>query len=354
MKIWVEVELHSYGGYTYHDISYKEKLSYTEFKNVWNGLKVMMSEEYYPTTIEYNFEAHEYSPRYIEKIRDYLQWQIEKYWLVLSTSWPGYVWMHMHIFDLKIRKIWVESLLETTMMFIDKRFDELCKSSKKRLFSSHQLWRNYSYERNDELLDMLDENGFDMSYPDYNQEKKKYNPCILSNRSAKGKPRSIEIRLLANEWLMDNSIVYLLDQIKEGDFVWCNVMQRLQNWMHRYNKESIPSWLSEQTYTMPWDTTRGLVATYDEDTSYWSMLNSYDMINNQVNTIHVTNDDWSISMLTHDRICTYQWIDVYVWKANWKFEIYKEWTWMANYYWIFNPNTLDFTWTRLWNELRSQ
>lgn len=245
MKVGIEIEVHSDNN-SYYTIADKEWLNFETFVNK-NWLKVMMSKEYYDSTIEYNFEAHEYSPRYIQQVRDFIQWQIDKYNLKLTTNWPGYVWMHIHIFDLKIRKIWCKKILETTMNFIDKYYDTLPCSSQERLFLSHQLWRNYSYNDWDDYLNYLENEWYNMAYPDYNQNKKKYNPCILSNRSAKGKPRSIEIRILPNEFLMDWNIVYLMDQIKDWDYVWCDIYSRLHNWIDRiWNRtEAIPETVRE-------------------------------------------------------------------------------------------------------------
>jgi len=232
MKIGIEIELHS-NNFTYFDIAAEEWLNFETFKPK-DGLMVMMSKEYYESTIEYNFEAHTYSPLYIKKVISFINKQIDKYKLSITNKWPWYVWMHIHIFDLKYRKDWTDLLLQTTMNYLDEHLDNIHKSSFERLIRSHQLWRNYMYNEWDEYLNVLYDYDIPMWYPDYNQDNKKYNPVIISNRSNKGKPRSIEIRLLPNEILLDNSIIYLLERIQKQEYTTCNVMNKMYNWLEKY------------------------------------------------------------------------------------------------------------------------
>lgn len=230
MLIWIEIELHS-NDYTYYDIAQSEWLNFTDFKTK-NWLKIKMSEEHYPHTIEYNFEPKEFTNKYIDKVVNFINLQIQKYSLRINWNQPAYVWTHIHIFDLKYRKIWVDAMLQTTMSFIDKKYRWLDPRAKERLFLSHQLWRNYSYTRWDEYLDTLSEHWRDMSFTDYNQNDKKYNPCIISNRSNKGKPRSIEIRIIPNEIMLNWEIKELLQNIKDFNLSTCNVDGVLESWIN--------------------------------------------------------------------------------------------------------------------------
>lgn len=231
MLIWLEIELHS-NGKNIHQIAEAEWLNYETFtKKDW--LNVKMSVEYYPQTIEYNFEPKVMTQAYLAKVKKFIQKQQNKYNLKLSTSWPWYVWMHIHIFDLKYRKLKWDELLMTTMHHINWLYDWLCKNSRMRLCLSHQLWWNYIRNNMPSYLNEAENNWYNVIYSGLSRDRVKYNPYIVSNRSNKWKPRSVEIRILPNELLVNNSLYELLNRISKLDFEHLSIEDLLYDWLDR-------------------------------------------------------------------------------------------------------------------------
>lgn len=240
MIIWLEVELHS-SRYDVYDISLKEWLYLDRFVTK-DWLKVKMSKDYYRSTIEYNFEPKQLSETYFQKVTDFLQKQVKKYGLKIKCNWPGYVWTHVHIFDIKYRKVWTHKVLSTVMQGLDPMYNKLYKQDKLRLVTSHQLWGNYVYEHYwNEYQDLLYDHWLKMHYPELSHNRPKYNPVIISNRSNKGKPRSIEIRIIPNQILFNGWLYKILDTINKWEYANikpCEILSMLSNWLHRLNTRS--------------------------------------------------------------------------------------------------------------------
>ena len=231
MLIGIEIELHSERK-TIYDIAKAEWLNFQTFK-MKDWLKVKMSVEYYPNTIEYNFEPKMFSWKYIKQVAEFMQKQIDKYGLRLYAKSPSFVWTHIHIFDLKYRKLKGTELLETTMSEIDKVFDWLHSQSKKRLALSHQLWWNYIYNNFNKYTEVAADYWWSMTYQSMTATRVKCNPYIVSNRSNKWKPRSVEIRIIPNEFLFNNKLILLLAKINKWDYTSVNINTMLGEWLSR-------------------------------------------------------------------------------------------------------------------------
>lgn len=232
MIIGLEIELHSSDRYQWvEQIARSEWLHLDRFV-LKDWLKVKMSKDYYYKTIEYNFEPKQYSPAYIAKVNNFIQKQIKKYNLKTKCRWPGYVWTHVHIFWTEFRKINLDDVLSTVMEEIDKSFSKLAMVDKKRLVMSHQLWGNYVYNHWWNMYhDDLRDSWHCMMYPWLSENRTKYNPVIISNRSNKGKPRSLEIRIIPNKIILNWEICNILDRISKRDLCKTSTYTFMSGWM---------------------------------------------------------------------------------------------------------------------------
>jgi|SaaInlStandDraft_4_1057021.scaffolds.fasta_scaffold15893_2 hypothetical protein len=232
MIIWIEIELYSSSRHDIYSIAAAEWLNFETF-TMKDWLNVKMSIEYYRKTIEYNFEPKKFSKAYINKVTKFILKQKKKYKLRLSNSAPSYVWMHIHIFDLKYRKLKWTELLSTSMYEINKYFDSLEVESRKRLALSHQLWWNYIWNTFPEYLWIIENEWFNMQYHWLCRDRPKYNPYIVSGRSNKWKPRSVEIRILPNEMLFTDWLFNLLSRINKQDYTELDIKWLLVQWLER-------------------------------------------------------------------------------------------------------------------------
>lgn len=229
MLIWLEIELHSKGRDIY-SIAASEWLNFGSFvKKSW--LDIKMSIEYYPKTIEYNFKPHTLTKAYIKNVAKFIQAQMKKHNLVISNKAPWFVWTHVHIFDLKFRKLKWDAVLQTTMSHINKWFSNLRIDSQRRLALSHQLWWNYVYNSFWDYHDICSDNWIWMAYPTMWNHRPKYNPYIVSKRSKKWKPRSVEIRIIPNEFLFTDQLYELLTAIQKWKHETLNINDTLYQWI---------------------------------------------------------------------------------------------------------------------------
>jgi len=234
MLIWLEVELRS-SNLRIHDIAKREGLNFESFV-MKSWLNVKMSVEYYQRTIEYNFEPQPLSKVYLNKVKAFIEWQMIKYQLEICGISPKYVWTHVHIFDIKYRKLKWDEILKTSMWFINNEFDSLQLNSRRRLALSHHLWWNYVYNEYQEYYWYAEREWLSMALTWIAANKKKYNPILISRRSNKWKPRSVEIRIIPNEFLFNNKLYELLSKIKKGEHTNTSVKITLRKWLVKLNR----------------------------------------------------------------------------------------------------------------------
>jgi hypothetical protein len=216
MLIWIETELSSQRRSQY-DICANEWLNFRVFKNVTPELWVKMSEEYYNSTIEYNFTPFNLSKNRIWTVKEYLKWQIEKYSLSLNSPQPSFVWTHIHIFEEKLLNLNKPKLLWCILSYILENLDDLEEKSKMRLLTWHQLWTYWSNKNEHIWKKEMVRYWLDTFYYEHNSDKRKYSPIITSPKSRTGKPKSIEIRIIPNEFVFNGKLYKLLREIKTGE-----------------------------------------------------------------------------------------------------------------------------------------
>lgn len=212
MLVGIEVELHS-NELSHHTICSNEELSFSEFKDI-DWLWVKMSEEYYGSTIEYNFTPFNLSKNKIRDVKHYLDWQVNRYSLSYNSEWPSYVGTHVHIFDEDMLSINKPRLLECILSFILDNIDDLYLDSKHRISLGHQLWTYWSHSNDHSWYNKVSEYWLRVDYYENNSRRKKYSPIIVSPESNTGKPKSLEIRIIPNEFLFNWKLHKLLREIK--------------------------------------------------------------------------------------------------------------------------------------------
>ena len=216
MIIWIEVELHS-NNYSADYIANKEWLNFKTFTylkdmKIW----VKLSREYYNSTIEYNFTPFENTLENFNVVKEFLEWQINRYDLKLNNHWwPNYVWTHMHIFDENKINMRLQPLLEWVAWFISENISNIERQSIYRLLFAHQLWGNYSWKNNHIWKEFLNRNWKSPEIYDNTRNKWKYNPIIYSKMNEEsGKPKSLEIRIIPNDFIFNLKIYELLSLIE--------------------------------------------------------------------------------------------------------------------------------------------
>ena len=231
MRVWIEVELNSTWP-TMYDVAENSNLNFTEFRQkdwLWD-IGVKLSEEYYSSTIEYNFTPFEHSKKNFDRVSDYLDEEIEIHDLEISGDRPAFVWTHIHIFDEDKLRLSKPRLLAGVLWFIAENIDCLSRDSLKRLLLWHQLWWNWSWENNHKWKHMLTDFRYQPDYYSSSESRPKYNPIISSRATPAGKPQSLEIRLIPNEFmfnwkalelinLIDNRELYKNYKMKVTDFL---------------------------------------------------------------------------------------------------------------------------------------
>lgn len=215
MKIWIEVEFKSHTLSSY-GIKKGMWLDYEEFKDwEWLGdIKVKMSEEYYSSTIEFNFSIFEYSPERMERVRHFLNEVKNRYNLHISNNWGvDFVGTHIHFFDENFINKNKNILLQKVLAYTARNLDGLNVSSYLRLAFAHQLWAHYSINHQHFWKEWCNNVNREVLYSSSLTKKPKYSPIISSPATIKGKPRSLEIRIIPNEFIFDNRIDNLLSYI---------------------------------------------------------------------------------------------------------------------------------------------
>ncbi len=223
MKIWIEVELHS-ECYSCYDIADRSWLSFSEFRpmifNDWREIdvKVKMSEEYYSDTIEYNFTPFNINKKICEDVSDWLKEQMEKYSLKLSKWNPKFCWTHVHIFDKKHLDIDHDTIFWKLLSKLKWDLPSFEKHSVERLMKAHQLWTYWCHNHDNAWHKKLSKYNYKPKYYDYHRDKVKYSPVYDSPKSRTGKPKSLEIRFLPNEYVFNGEIYNIFKGIEDGSF----------------------------------------------------------------------------------------------------------------------------------------
>ena len=214
MRIWVEVELRSHDLDQY-EVMNNNGLSFHEFSSIWT-VGVKMSEEYYRHTIEYNFTPFIHSNNLMRDVTNFLGEEMDKHSLSLNCEWPAYVWTHIHIFEEDMLSLNKPRLLKVILSFIQDNMGDLSFDSKMRLLNGHQLWTYWSHNNDHKWINILHKYWLNPEFYDHNSNKKKYSPIISSRATRTGKPKSVEIRIVPNEFLFNWKLNQMLDEIKSG------------------------------------------------------------------------------------------------------------------------------------------
>jgi len=295
MKIWIEVELHS-DWYNSDNILYKEGLSYEKFALIeGTDIWVKLSREYYSSTIEYNFTPFENNEENFWVVVKYLNDQIAKYGLVMNDRDPRYVWTHIHIFTKEYFSLSYDTLLKVTLQYIMDNLDSLSDKSITRLAKAHQLWTYWSHSNWWEWYKAFKKYWIRPQYYAHHCDTKKYSPIFSSRATKAGKPRSLEIRCIPNEFIFNWMAYKMMKEIEAGTFlnrgklkVWTFVDKCFDKlWVEKINNNQSSRWMSFDTSTV-------YKVEYDENLC--DRLNSY---------------------LT-DTLFTF-------WKYEWELIIYKGW-----------------------------
>jgi len=211
MKVWIEVELHS-NGESFYDIKDCLWLSFNSFNEEW----IKMSEEYYRSTIEFNFMPIGLDKKEFNRISDYLKDKRERFNLKLNWGRPQFTWTHLHLFETSSFRR--NRLLKWVLSFIKDNFDGLSKGSKERLLLAHQLWGFYDHKvTNGEWINIIRGNGFNITNYSLSYDKPKYSPVIKSPAIEGWKPLSTEIRCIPNEYIFNGKAYELCREIENGE-----------------------------------------------------------------------------------------------------------------------------------------
>jgi len=216
MRIGIETELTSYD-YNQYDIADMSWLKFNTFKPMTSEIGVKMSEEYYNTTIEYNFTPFELNEWKIWDVKKYLTDQINTHSLSLNSEAPSFVGTHIHIFDSPMISLNKPRLLRRVMSYILDNLDWLAYDSKMRLMSWHQLWAYWSHKNSHKWVSAINKYWIMASYYESNSNKRKYAPIISSPASPTWKEKSLEIRLIPNEFLFNGKLFELLKEIENWE-----------------------------------------------------------------------------------------------------------------------------------------
>jgi len=252
--VWIEVELHSDSN-SFRDIAEIENLSFTVFKRIGRSdIWVKLSEEYYSSTIEYNFTPFDLTEENLNVVKNYLQGQIKKFNLKLFHKAPSYVGLHVHIFNKEFFSSSKPILLKWVMNYLANNLEWLNSNSIIRLFWAHQLWAYYSEKNGNIWHEFNTKFWFSNSSFDFARWKTKYQPIISSPATSLGKPQSIEIRLLPNEYILDGRLFDLLSKVEDKSIIknrlsFEDYYKKLANSVWFNNSEEYRRWTSSYGIT---------------------------------------------------------------------------------------------------------
>jgi len=219
MKIWIEVELHS-DSYHSDSILAEEWLSYEKFSLIeWTDIWVKLSREYYGSTIEYNFTPFDVNEDNFNIVVKYLNDQIRKFGLVMNDRDPRYVGTHIHIFTKEYFSLSYDALLKSTLWYILDNADWLSDASITRLAKAHQLWTYWSHINWWEWFKTLKKYWIRPQYYDHHCDTKKYSPIFASRATKAGKPKSLEIRCIPNEFIFNWKAYEMMKEIEAWTFL---------------------------------------------------------------------------------------------------------------------------------------
>lgn len=217
MRVWIEVEVSSsrYNQYEVRDNWWFSFETFAPHVNLPTHIQAKMSEEYYNTTCEYNFTPFESCEEDLDSVKRFMEKEIEVNGLSLSSPKPSFVWTHVHIFDEWKLRMNKRKILAWLLSYILDNLEGLEIDSLLRLVEWHQLWTYWSWKNDHEWKDAVERfgNGDRPEYYEHNSDKMKYQPIIISPETTRGKPKSLEIRLIPNEYLFDKRLWELLEEV---------------------------------------------------------------------------------------------------------------------------------------------
>lgn len=216
MKIWIEVEL-NWWDIEFTQVLDEENLSLSSFKKIWD-LEVKLSEEYYKTTIEYNFFPFDFTDKKMDSVKNYLSEQINKYAFTINWDSPAFVWTHIHFFDRVRMNKW--KLLNWVMSFILENIESISEGWLDRLIRAHQIWGFYSHRNWHFWANALNSKWFRYTNYDNSSNRNKYVPIFHSRATENWKPVSLEIRCIPNDFIFNWKIKDLLKEIEDRTILW--------------------------------------------------------------------------------------------------------------------------------------
>jgi len=248
MKIWIEVEL-NWVGYEYYTIAEEENLSLEKFKDIWN-LWVKLSQEYYNTTIEYNFFPFDNSDDMVNEVVEYLKNQKEKYGFEINGQSPAFVWTHIHFFDkLSMPK---DKLLSWVMSFIIENIDTISELWLLRLIKWHQIWWYWSHNHNHLWIETLKRRWYYLDIYQNTRDKNKYVPVFISWETSQWKPKSLELRIVPNDFVFNWKLIDLLKEIENKDIFRRELVSPIDFFTKLIDKYEEKVWIVKQNKT-GWD-----------------------------------------------------------------------------------------------------
>ncbi len=200
-----------------HYIAEEDNLSYTEFKLIpWQSIWAKMSEEYYENTIEYNFSIFENRKENFDVAVEFLKEKRKKWNMKIDNKRPAFVGTHIHIFDERFIRKNRAKMLEWVLAFIVDNMWCLSTLALERVLQAHQLWGCWSHRNNHLWVNFMSDRGLRVDHYEQSEQRPKYMPIIKSPATERGKPLSLEIRIIPNEFMF-NWLAHKLMSLIEND-----------------------------------------------------------------------------------------------------------------------------------------
>lgn len=226
-------------------INFNKFTDIPQCKWIW----VKLSEEYYPETTEFNFYKCNDNKTNNAKIVNFVNNMINKYRLTIWGKDPSFVWYHIHIFRCNLLSIptITDDALKITLQYIIDNISIISKPSLYRIIKAHQIWWYYTIHKNKKIREILQwELWKDFNYLSSASSKRKYQPVILSPKSRLGKLKTLEIRILPTEFLLQNKTQEIIDLLYKRkipsasvDELYLQIVKHYKKFHHKPNTKEV-------------------------------------------------------------------------------------------------------------------